>query len=321
MKLTAFGAALIEWYQRHARDLPWRRTRDPYAILVSEMMLQQTQVVTVLDYYHRWMQRFPDVATLAAASEAEVLAQWQGLGYYSRARNLHRAAQAVISTWKGHFPESPEDLQSLPGLGKYTAHAVACFAYGQAVPIVDSNVYRVLARIFNYHQPVDTTAGATFIWDAAATLVSNSNPIAYNNALMELGATLCTPTRPQCLICPVQRHCKATEPELLPIKKPRTKVTYRQEAVAWAVSDSKIRLQQSTGPVWRGLWHLPLLAERPGESPIASHIYSITRYRVKLEVFAFNAPEGEWIALENLPALAIPSPHRVAIEQCLKARC
>ena len=263
-----FRKALVAWFKKSGRDLPWRRTRDPYAILVSEIMLQQTQVVTVLDYFARWMKRFPDFATLAAATEAGVLAQWQGLGYYSRARNLHRAAQIVMNDHAGKMPATPDEIRTLPGIGRYTAGAVATFAFDISTPIIDANIARVLARLLDLRTPIDSTAGQAVVWGEAEALQPRRDAGLFNSAIMELGALICLPRSPKCLICPVQKFCRATDPESLPVKKPRRKTIELSEQCAWITSKDRILLEQQTGTRWCGLWKLPLLRGSAATSPL-----------------------------------------------------
>jgi A/G-specific adenine glycosylase len=197
----SFTRKLLAWYKRHARVLPWRETRNPYAILVSEFMLQQTQVSRVLEYFPRFMARFPTIGSLAGAGPKAVREEWDGLGYYARARNLHRLAREVTRLHDGRLPDKPEELRTLPGVGRYTAGAVACFAYEKAVPTVDTNVRRVLERAF---APRD-------VWELAAKLVPKNGERAwrFNQALMELGALVCTARKPKCPECPVRNDCRA----------------------------------------------------------------------------------------------------------------
>ena len=188
---VSFRHALLSWYQKEGRDLPWRRTKDPYAILVSEFMLQQTQVATVLPFYDEWMRRFPDFATLAAAPEQEVLCAWQGLGYYARARNLRATAQTVIEKHRGRFPRLLGEIRDLPGVGRYTANAVVTFAFNQTVPVVEANIARLLARLFNLQIPIDSSRGREALWQRASELLPNRGAGLYNSALMDLGALVC----------------------------------------------------------------------------------------------------------------------------------
>src|SRR6266704_179638 len=186
--VRAFRRSLLDWHRRYGRDLPWRGTRDPYAILVSEFMLQQTQVSTVIPYYNEWLYRFPDFASLARASENDVLHAWQGLGYYARARNLHATASTVVDRHRGCFPRSIEQMQRLPGIAKYTAHAVAAFAFNQSVPIVEANASRVLARLFNFRRSIESASGREMLWEHAASLIPKFDARIYNSALIDLGA-------------------------------------------------------------------------------------------------------------------------------------
>ena len=320
--LPAFRAALTGWFRREGRDLPWRQTRDPYAILVSEVMLQQTQVGTVIDYYRRWLERFPTPGTLAAAPEQEVLAAWQGLGYYSRARNLHKAAQALVRDHGGRFPTTPEAIRALPGVGRYTAAAVATFAFDQPVPPVDGNIARVLARLLDFREPVDTTAGLESLWETATRWQPGTEAGFYNEAMMELGALVCTPRTPSCETCPVRRFCGATEPGALPVKKPRRKTVLLDEHCAWAVRDGRILLEQQTGSRWRGLWRLPLLpAIAENAAPLLTLEYPFTHHRITLRVHPAELEAGEcrkWFSTTDLGEVPMTAPHRRAVKQLLR---
>jgi A/G-specific adenine glycosylase len=216
-----FRATLTDCYRRHGRAFPWRQTRDPYAILVSEFMLQQTQVAAVIPYYNEWFRRFPDFATLARAPESDILHAWQGLGYYARARNLHAVAKTVQHCHGGKFPRNLAAISELPGVGRYTANAVATFAFDQPVPIVETNTARVLARLFDFHETIDRAAGQEELWNRARTLVPKYSASIYNSALVDLGALICSPRQPKCRICPVKKFCRARDPETLPNKKAR----------------------------------------------------------------------------------------------------
>ena len=206
--VDALRASLLEWFEVHQRSLPWRETSDPYAIWVSEIMLQQTQVATVKSYYERWMALFPDVETLANAAIEEVLDVWAGLGYYRRARFLHRGAKEVVDNLDGQLPDSASGLKKLPGIGPYTAGAIASIAYGEAVPLVDGNVERVFARLFAIAGDPKGTTNQKSFWKIAEVLVDPDAPGDFNQSLMELGATVCTPKNPTCLLCPVREHCQ-----------------------------------------------------------------------------------------------------------------
>ncbi len=286
-------------------------------------MLQQTQVATVIPYYHRWLARFPDFSTLAVATEHDVLSLWQGLGYYSRARNLHRAAQAVVAQHGGKIPADPAAIRALPGVGRYTAGAVASFAFDLPEPIVDANVARVIARLIDLRTPIDSTKGQSALWLEAGKLVPKKRAGLFNAALMELGALLCKPSNPRCEECPVRSHCRslaAGTTHILPIKKPRRKRIELIENCAWFFQNGRILLEQQTGPRWKGLWKLPLLTNAPKTKPILSAEYPFTHHRILLKVHKSAAPkhlkmEQAWHSLESLKSLPLTAPHRRAIEQ------
>jgi A/G-specific adenine glycosylase len=320
-----FCRSLLRWYRRHGRDLPWRRTRDPYAVLLSEFMLQQTQVATVLPYYNEWLRRFPDFASLARASQSDVLHAWQGLGYYARARNLHAAAKAVVERHGGHLPNSIGRMHSLPGIGKYTAHAIATFAFDQSVPIVEANSARVLARIFNLQTPIDEAAGRKALWNKAAQLVPERGAARFNSALVDLGALICLPRKPKCRICPVRKFCCAPNPEILPLKKARPRTKRLTEHHAFVVRQNKILLEQA-GRRWYGMWILPRLRLRSTINPaIHSSIFPFTNHRIRLKVFSeppprMPMPGQRWFLIAQLAFIPLPSPHRRALEQLLKSQ-
>jgi A/G-specific adenine glycosylase len=324
---TAFRRALSSWFKRNGRKLPWRETSDPYRILVSELMLQQTQVVTVLDRYRRWFDRFPTIDALALAPESAVLHEWQGLGYYQRAINLHRCAQTIVEDFGGVFPRTIQQLSHLPGIGRYTAGAIMSFAFDRPAPIVDANVARVLSRLMNLNEPIDESDGKGKVWDAAARYVDGPRPGLLNSALMELGALVCAPRKPLCISCPVRTFCRAKHPESLPKKHPRPATERRVEKYLLVQKVDKILLQQNSGKRWRGLWSLPL---EPAASeirddlakPIVTLQHPITRFIIQLEVFQASPPrllkQGQrWYALRELDDVPMPSPHRRAIRKAL----
>lgn len=317
---------LAAWFRAEGRDLPWRRTHDPYAVMVSEFMLQQTQVATVIPYFQRWLARFPDFATLAAAPEAAVLAVWQGLGYYARARNLHRAAQQVVAECGGALPPDPAAIARLPGVGRYTAGAIASFAFDLPVPAIDGNIARVFARLLDSHEPIDSAAGAKILWDTAEKLVPAAGGREHTSALMELGALLCTPAKPQCLRCPVRDECRTTDPDSLPVKKARRKTVAMREDCAWIVRGRRILLEQQIGQRWRGLWKLPALGiPVNGHEPLTFLTYPFTHHRVQLSVFEVPVPperaaNEQWFLLAELRDIALAAPHRRVIEHLLKTR-
>ena len=273
-----FALRVVRWQEQHGRShLPWQQTRDPYRVWLSEVMLQQTQVTTVLDYYARFLARFPDVAALAAASEDDVLALWSGLGYYSRARNLHRCAQQVMALHGGAFPATAEVLQSLPGIGRSTAGAIAAFCFSERVPILDANVRRVLTRALGFGADLAVAANERALWDHATDLLprtqlEQSMP-RYTQGLMDLGAMVCLARKPQCLLCPVQSQCVAQqegEPEKYPVK---TRKLVRKSESWWLLllrdSQGRVRLERrpSSG-IWSGLHCLPMYADR---ADVAAH--------------------------------------------------
>ncbi len=318
----AFRRSLLRWYSRNCRDLPWRRTRDPYAILVSEFMLQQTQVATVLPYYKEWLRRFPDFASLATASENGVLRAWQGLGYYARARNLHATAKLVQSRYLGIFPRDVTGLRTFPGIGRYMANAVASFAFDQSVPLVEANVARVIARLFDERQPIDSAAGQRKLWQRASDLLPARKAADHNSALMDLGALICTPRKPKCGICPVNKFCRATNPERLPVKRPGPPTKRLVETHAFVVRPGKILLQQSIKH-WRGMWILPRLKTRSTSgAPVHVSIFPFTHHRVTLQIFSrrwrpIDRRSQRWFPIRKLDSIPIPSPHRRAIVDLL----
>jgi A/G-specific adenine glycosylase len=317
------AAVLVDWFRREGRDYPWRRTRDPYAVLVSEIMLQQTQITTVLErgYYIRWMERFPDFRSLAAADEDEVLKAWEGLGYYRRARNLHRLARVVVAQHAGCFPREIAEMLALPGIGRYTAGAVASFAFDQNAPLVDGNVARVLMRLHDDHTPADSTAGQAVLWERAAALIAaTSEPRLFNSALMELGQTHCRAGVPECACCPVSSFCAAEDPASLPVKQTRAAITEVTERVFFLEKDGAVLLEQERGSRRTGMWKLPALPCDVLPPPVlVKTTYGITRYKVTLWVHQAPAevPEaGEHRQFFDPAALdraAMPSPYRKAL--------
>lgn len=256
----AMRRALLAWYRRHRRDLPWRRTRDPYAIWVSEIMLQQTQVATAEPYYRRFLARFPDVRALASAPIDRVLERWAGLGYYRRARFLHEAARLVVREHGGRVPDSPDTFAALPGVGRYTVGAVMSIGFGRALPVLDGNVARVFARWTARPLAVKSPADAKVLWALADSLVPPASPGDWNQALMELGATVCTPRAPRCEGCPVRRWCAAFAagtPEAYPPVAPRRATERVRRAVAWITHRGRALHVRREGALLDGLWEPP----------------------------------------------------------------
>ena len=289
-------------------------------------MLQQTQVATVIPYYNEWLRRFPDFAALAAASEADVLHAWQGLGYYARARNLRAAAIMIVQEYGGEFPPALAAITKLPGIGRYTAHAVATFAFDQGVPIVEANIARVVSRVFDLQTPVDTAAGREQLWSQAAELVPQRNARAHNSALMELGALVCG-VRPKCQVCPVSGFCRTTDPTSLPRKKPRQARRVLTENHGFMFRRGRVLLEQSTGR-WRGMWILPRLATAPcSVKSLHRSEFPFTHHRITLQVYPtlLNRPSltgrERWFSRHALASIPVPSPHRRALEDILASTC
>lgn len=260
---------LLAWYDAHARKLPWRDSGSagskhptfPYRVLVSEAMLQQTQVATVIPYFHRFMEAFPTVDALAAADEQRVLRLWQGLGYYRRARSLHAAAGAIVERFDGRVPDTVEDLLTLPGVGRYTAGAVASIAYGRRAPILDGNVIRVLSRWFLVTQPVSETPTKARLWELAEQVVPNDRPGDFNQAMMELGALVCVPREPKCLVCSVAEQCEANragrQSDVPVVAKRAARQRVAHEVVAIRKGGRYLFERRSAKGLWSNMWQLP----------------------------------------------------------------
>ncbi len=325
-----FREALAAWFSIHGKDYPWRRTQEAYAILISEVMLQQTQIATVLGrgFYTRFLETFPDVEALAAADDERLLKAWEGLGYYRRVRMLRETARAVLGAHGGRFPIDTEALMELPGVGRYTAGALRAFSFDLPSAVVDGNVARVLSRVMDFSAPVDDAAGQKQMWEWAEALADPERPRIYNSALMELGQTVCRPGVPDCLSCPVAGFCKTSEPENLPVKRQKTTVTAVDEHALWLMDgDGRLLLHREGGKRREGLWKLPTreAAEISALPVMAELRYTITRYRVTLRVHdgaglkkGFHPQKDEvWQDVDGVLALAMPSPFRRAIERLL----
>lgn len=318
MTADGFADRLLDWYALQGRKLPWRGSNDPYAVWVSEIMLQQTRVETVLPYFERWMQRFPSVAALSAASEQEVLAAWEGLGYYSRARNLHKAARVVVEKFHAEIPPDLAALRSLPGIGRYTAGAIASMAFGLDVPTLDGNIRRVLARVFNVAEPADAPAGEKILWELAAQNLPVGRAGDANQALMDLGATLCLPKNPRCLLCPLAELCQARQvglQEQRPVLKPRPVVPHYVVTAAVLSRDGKVLLaKRPSKGLLGGMWEFPGGKIEPDESleaclrreireelgvaikvgqPFGIYQHAYTHFRITLHAFLCALVEGE----------------------------
>ena len=315
---SLFRARLLAWYDAHARDLPWRESRDPYRIWLSEIMLQQTRVAAVIAHYHEFLRRFPTVEKLAAARESSVLAAWSGLGYYRRARMLHAAAKLIAKEHRGEFPRTGQGLKQLPGVGRYTAAAVASIAFGEPVAVVDGNVERVLRRFFASDLSQEN------IWQAAENLLDHSRPGDFNQAMMELGATVCTPRAPACLTCPVMDLC-ATRGERPPAaKQPRQKKREIHFALARRNGSVFLTPRPHDARLMASMWELPEIAasrvgaltpgrarnesaEQNSLAPLFTLRHSITVTDYTVQVWRSKSPDaaGEWIALRRLPKMAL----------------
>jgi len=321
---VAIARPLLAWYRRHRRDLPWRMNRDPYRVWVSEIMLQQTQVERVKDFFIRFIDRFPTVESLAAAPERQVLRFWEGLGYYRRARQLHAAAKQVVADHDGRFPDTAAALRELPGIGRYTAGAIASIAFGRREPILEANSRRVFARLVGHDQPVGGAADEP-LWQVAAGFVPAREPGLFNQAIMDLGAIICTPTQPQCDRCPLAGLCvvNATgRTAEIPVPTPRRAATLvRETAVVIRQGDRVLVERRPAGAWWEGLWDFPLVAANEivarGDRRLASITYTVTHHRITRRVVvrrvATAPPAGRTkrlVAIAELDRLAMTAPGR-----------
>ena len=343
---SPFAARLIEWQLVHGRHaLPWQNTRDAYRVWLSEIMLQQTQVATVLAYYQRFLLRFPDVRALAAASLDDVFALWSGLGYYTRARNLHRCAQAVVQQHGGHFPGSSAGLMQLPGIGRSTAAAIAAFCFGERVAILDGNVKRVLTRVLGFGADLAEARVERELWAQATALLPKRGIEPYTQGLMDLGATLCSARAPQCLLCPVQVDCVAANTrtqERYPVKTRKLKRGTREHIWLWLRWREQVwMVQRPPTGVWAGLWSLPEFDSRPAfdvafadviaarpeaVEPLLSFTHTLTHLDWTLHPLRLTLPArtgaarvaqiverwpaGRWFNVAQALAVGLPAPLR-----------
>ncbi len=350
--LPDIATPLVAWQRTHGRNtLPWQNTRDPYRVWLSEIMLQQTQVTTVLGYYERFLQRFPDVDALAAASQSDVFALWSGLGYYSRARNLHRCAQAVVAEHCGRFPDSSAALITLPGIGRSTAAAIAAFCFGERVAILDGNVKRVLTRMLAFDGDLAEAKHERALWLAATQLLPGRDIDRYTQGLMDLGATLCSRRAPACLQCPVCAPCRAAKTgtqERYPVKTRKLKRGTREHVWLWLQWRDRVWLVQrpDTG-VWAGLWSLPefdstedfdrAAAGWPGQGEwLGSFTHVLTHLDWRLHPLRWTLPtrtassrvsrianawlNGRWFELKDALAVGLPAPLRRLLSQGTRAQ-
>ncbi|MGD7046101.1 A/G-specific adenine glycosylase [Jeotgalibacillus proteolyticus] len=341
----AFQKDLIGWFEKEMRELPWRKNKDPYQIWVSEIMLQQTRVDTVIPFYHRFMEQFPTIEALANAPEENVLKAWEGLGYYSRARNLQSAVREVHEQYKGIVPDTPKEISSLKGVGPYTAGAILSIAYGVPEPAVDGNVMRVLSRVLSIWEDIAKPSSRKSFEEAVRHLISHDNPSYFNQALMELGALICTPSSPSCLLCPVQRHCSAFAEGVqrdLPVKtrKKSTKVIDLLTVIVQNQQGEYLMNKRPSQGLLANLWEFPSFEKQQNERTASQindflasdfnveavvesepwmmqdHVFSHLTW--KMAVFKGelsnlsnqNKPHATWLTKEEVEKMALPVSHR-----------
>ena len=320
-----FALTLLKWFRENGRELPWRQTRDPYAIWLSEIILQQTQVKQGWDYWERFMRRWPTVKALAEATEDEVLREWQGLGYYSRARNLHYAAKQIVAL--GHFPDTIEEIKQLKGVGDYTAAAIGSIAFGLPAAVVDGNVYRVLSRHFGIDTPINTTEGKKTFTALAQSLLPPQEASAYNQAIMDFGAIQCTPQSPRCIACPLMETCSAFREGRvgeLPVKQKTLKVKERHLTYIYVRCEGETAIhRRGPGDIWQGLWE-PWLVEqvpvgalliRQGVKHVLTHrtIYA-DFYLLEVGEKPALSPDYIWIKETELDRYAVPRLIEILLE-------
>lgn len=258
------GNKLINWYRENKRELPWRNTTDPYKIWLSEIILQQTRVQQGLPYYEKFTNQFPTINDLADASEQDVLLLWQGLGYYSRARNMHYTAKMIVDKYNGNFPENHNEILTLKGVGEYTAAAIASFAFDKAYPVLDGNVFRFISRLFGIEKPIDTSTGKKEIAKALDLIFNTQKPALFNQAIMEFGATHCTPKKPKCDTCIFNMQCEALGSKKvmsIPVKKGKTKILKVNHTYMCFIHDNKTYIEKRTAGIWKNLYQFPLIEE------------------------------------------------------------
>ena len=321
-----FTRTILNWYAENGRDLPWRRTRDPYAVWLSEIILQQTRVEQGRAYWERFLERFPTVEALAAAPEDEVMRLWQGLGYYSRARNLHAAAKQIVAL--GGFPDTLEGIRALKGVGDYTAAAVGSIAFGLPAAVVDGNVYRVLARYFGIATPIGTTAAKKEFTALAGRLLPTDEPAAFNQGMMDFGATCCTPVNPACLTCPLQPSCQAFRSgrvSLLPCKQEAAKPVERHLTYVYVRVDGFVAIRRrGPGDIWQGLWEPLAVSDVPdgARRVVQGFKHQLTHRTLFTDFYLWepserpSLPEGYvWIQEAELDAYAEPRLLELLLEK------
>jgi len=330
---------LLRWFEKNKRDLPWRKTRDPYAVWISEMMLQQTQVATVIPYYEKFLKSFPTVRHLAKADLSDVLRVWEGLGYYSRARNLHKAARTVVTHFYGNIPDNSEDLLALPGIGRYTAGAILSIAFNRESPVLDGNVKRVLCRLCAIPENPKESKTEERLWNISGSLIPKGNAHSFNQALMELGATICTPREPLCLLCPLQHLCRARKqgtPENYPKKVSKKKVPHVEAVSAVIIKGDRVLLRQRPPRgLLGGLWEFPNWETEKGkdlrrslkshlkketaltarvDGPVGTLKHTYSHFKLTLHVYRCQIFHGEvhgrWVPLQKLHLFPMSKLHR-----------
>ncbi len=331
------NSLIINWYIKNKRDLPWRKTNNPYHIWLSEIILQQTRVQQGLAYYLKFVRNYPLVSNLAQASEQQVLSDWQGLGYYSRARNLHKAAKIIHEDFEGIFPDQYSEIIKLPGIGDYTASAIASFAFNENQAVLDGNVFRVLSRLFNWSTPIDSTQGKKEFRQLAQDFLVENNPAEHNQAMMEFGATLCTPKNPNCEECPVLIHCEGYNMNVhlqLPVKEKKTKVRNRQMNFLFLENQGEILVEKrSKKDIWQHLYQFPCIDEilveeselkimfekEVGRSLLDFHrtknlTHLLSHQKLNIDIFTATLANPtiqfpyEWVKTEDLEQFPFPRP-------------
>ena len=348
--LTQFQNRLLDWFKINQRDLPWRRTYEPYQVWISEIMLQQTQMDRGVDYFQRWTKRFPDPASISAASEQEILIYWEGLGYYSRAKNIRKCAEILLKEHDGQLPQSIEDLEKLPGIGPYTAGAISSIGFNKTVPVVDGNIGRFFARFFNIDEELKLHSVKKQLWQKAKEILPHGRAREFNQALMELGAIVCTPKNPDCSACPVRQDCFAYRFDVVharPVKGKGRPIVPIFMATGVLIHQGRVFIQQRLDKdVWGGLWEFPGGSIERGETPeetvirefmeetgfsvklkdkITTTCHHYTHYKVTLHGFfcylekvilsptLTSAQDFRWVEPQELDRYAFPSGHKKLI--------
>jgi len=322
----AFQNALIKWFEKFGKSYPWRDTTDPWNILVSEVMLQQTTIASVIANrrYEKFIRTYPDLYTISQAKEDDLLLAWEGLGYYNRVRNLQKTAQSILDDHEGSFPRDLDQLKKLPGIGPYTAGAISSFAFDKPAPLVDGNVYRLFSRLFDDPSPIDIPKDQKTFWSYAEFLLPRKNARLYNSALMEVGQLFCLKKNPLCTSCPVQQFCQCRLPENLPVKAKKTAIIDRREQALLKINTKgEILLQRQEGRRRKGFWQLPRIHRDSSTKDthftfLKKSIYHITKYRVQVDIFESSddleiAGQTRAFSIHELATTPISTPERKMI--------